>query len=103
MEQIHLTVPHSSCLCTFYNNGKANIMVIDSVETDESHRQEGCATRLMEKALNLAMFHNSLFNYCGILSIKIIRLTVTPGLGYTTMNYWRTNNEKFGGYNERRS
>ena len=32
-------------------------MVIDSVETDESHRQEGCATRLMEKALNLAIEH----------------------------------------------
>jgi len=43
-----------SCLCTFYNNGKANIMVIDSVWTDEEHRNRGYGTSLMHAAIDFA-------------------------------------------------
>ena len=48
----------SSCLCTFYNNGKANVMVIDSVFTEEKSRCQGYATILMAKALMLARKYN---------------------------------------------
>ncbi|MFC1612650.1 GNAT family N-acetyltransferase [Patescibacteria group bacterium] len=44
----------SSCLCTFYNNGKANIMIIDSVFTKEEFRGQGYSVKLMEAALALA-------------------------------------------------
>ena len=55
MRQIKLTIDDiSSCLCTFYNNGKADIMVIDSVQTKEEFRGKGYGTKLMDKAINLA-------------------------------------------------
>lgn len=47
-----------SCLCTFYNNGKANVMIIDSVEVEKSHRRQGIGTQIIELALALAKKHN---------------------------------------------
>jgi GNAT superfamily N-acetyltransferase len=44
----------ASCLCTFYNNGKANVMIIDSVEVEEEERGHGIGTKLIEQALELA-------------------------------------------------
>jgi len=59
MKQIRLDVDNvSSCLCTFYNNGKANILIIDSVWTDENHRGQGYGKRLMEKVKDLAKAEN---------------------------------------------
>lgn len=55
MEQTFLTTLHSSCICTFYHNGKAKVMVIDSVKTEEKYRQKGHATQLLHMALRLAM------------------------------------------------
>ena len=43
-----------SCLCTFYNNGKANVMIIDSVEVDEKYRRRGIGAQLIERAIKLA-------------------------------------------------
>lgn len=55
MQQIKLSIDNiSSCLCTFYNNGKAEIMVIDDVQTKEEFRGKGYGTKLINKALNLA-------------------------------------------------
>ena len=55
MRQIKLSVGKiSSCLCTFYNNGKANVMLIDSVQTKEEFREKGYGTKLIKKAIKLA-------------------------------------------------
>jgi GNAT superfamily N-acetyltransferase len=55
MRQIKLSIENiSSCLCTFYNNGKADVMLIDNVQTKERFRKMGYGTRIMEKAINLA-------------------------------------------------
>jgi len=55
INQIRLVVLNiSSCLCTFYNNGKANVMIIDNVQTKENYRGLGFATKLIEKAINMA-------------------------------------------------
>ncbi len=55
MRQIKLSIKNiSSCLCTFYNNGKADILIIDNVQTQKKFRGKGYGTRLMNKAINLA-------------------------------------------------
>ena len=55
MQQIKLNVDgKASCLCTLYNNGKADIMVIDDVQTKEEFRGRGYGTKLIAKAINLA-------------------------------------------------
>lgn len=43
-----------SCLCTIYHNGKARIMVIDSVETVETHRHRGYGQKLMKEVIAFA-------------------------------------------------
>jgi len=43
-----------SCFCTFYNNGKADVMIIDSVLTNEEYRRQGYGTKLMAEAIKLA-------------------------------------------------
>ena len=48
----------SSCLCTIYNNGKAKVMIIDSVLTREECRGKGYGTKLMNEALKLAREEN---------------------------------------------
>ena len=47
-----------SCLCTIYNNGKAKVMIIDSVLTKEEHRGRGYGTMLLNEALKLAKEEN---------------------------------------------
>lgn len=54
MNQITLKIPYASCLCTFYNNGKANVMLIDGVRVDPKHQRRGIGTALMRKAIDLA-------------------------------------------------
>jgi len=54
LKQIKISVDHGSCLCTFYNNGKANVMIIDSVMVDENHRNAGLGASIMLKAISLA-------------------------------------------------
>lgn len=55
MRQITLSVENiASCLCTFYNNGKADVMLIDDFQTKEEFRGQGYGTKLMNKAINLA-------------------------------------------------
>ena len=55
MKQIKLDVDNICfCLCTFYNNGKANVMLIDSVWTDEKYRHQGYGNKLMKKVIELA-------------------------------------------------
>lgn len=46
-----------SCLCTFYNNGKANVMIIDNVGVNDTHRRQGIGTKVIQKALLLAKKH----------------------------------------------
>ena len=47
-----------SCLCTFYNNGKAKVMIIDSIEVDRTHRRLGIGTQIIERAIVLARKRN---------------------------------------------
>jgi len=54
MKQIKLGNNQGSCLCTFYNNGKANVMMIDSFEVDAAYRRQGIGTKLMARAIKLA-------------------------------------------------
>ncbi|HUV42447.1 MAG TPA: GNAT family N-acetyltransferase [Patescibacteria group bacterium] len=58
MEQQKIKVKSGSCLCTFYNNGKANVMIIDVVEVEKAHRRMGIGTELLDKALALAKDKN---------------------------------------------
>lgn len=45
---------HASCIVTMYNNGKANIMIVDCVETEEEFRKQGFGTKLLESVLETA-------------------------------------------------
>lgn len=54
MNQEFIKLEFGSCICTFYNNGKANVMIIDSVEVDKDHRGQGIGTQIIEAALKLA-------------------------------------------------
>lgn len=55
MRQVKLSMKNvSSCLCSFYNNGKADVMLIDNVQTKEEFRGKGYGAKLIKKAINLA-------------------------------------------------
>lgn len=43
-----------SCLCTIYHNGKAKIMMVDSVETLEQYRAQGYGRKLMKGVIGFA-------------------------------------------------
>lgn len=43
-----------SCICTFYHNGKANVMIIDNVKVSKNHQRKGVGTTLMEEAIKIA-------------------------------------------------
>lgn len=47
-----------SCICTFYNNGKANVMIIDNVNVEEQVRRMGVGTDLIKWAIDLAEERN---------------------------------------------
>ena len=52
--QSRLVIDNGSCLCTFYHNGKANVMMIDSVFVPEEYRGQGYGTKLIEVAIQVA-------------------------------------------------
>ena|SRR3989338_5992494 len=55
MQQITVSVEKTaSCLCTLYNNGKANVMLIDNVFVKEEFRKKNYGAKLLNKAVNLA-------------------------------------------------
>ena len=54
MNQELIKLEKGSCLCTFYNNGKADVMIIDNVEVDKTHRRRGIGTQIIEHAIELA-------------------------------------------------
>ena len=54
MKQEIIKTEHGSCVCTFYNNGKANVMIVDNVEVEEQYRGQGVGTKLMQKVIELA-------------------------------------------------
>ncbi len=55
MRQITVSIENiASCLCTFYYNGKANVMLIDDVQTKEEFRGQGYGIKLIKKAVSLA-------------------------------------------------
>lgn len=54
MQQMKLFTKEASCLLTFYNNGKANVMIIDSVEVKEKFRGKGYGKMLLEEAIDTA-------------------------------------------------
>jgi len=47
-----------SCICTIYHNGRARIMMVDSVETMEKYRDQGYGQKLMEEAIAFAKTHD---------------------------------------------
>ena len=47
-----------SCICTIYHNGKAKVMMIDSMETAEQYRNQGYGQKLMEEAIAFAKTQN---------------------------------------------
>lgn len=47
-----------SCVCTIFNNGKAKVMILDSVFVSEPYRGQGYGQKLMEKIINFAKTQN---------------------------------------------
>jgi ribosomal protein S18 acetylase RimI-like enzyme len=43
-----------SLICTFYHNGQAKVMVIDSVEVKKDQRKKGFGTTLIDEAIKIA-------------------------------------------------
>ena len=43
-----------SCICTIYHNGKAKVMIIDSVYVNEQYGGKGYGQKLMNAAIDLA-------------------------------------------------
>ena len=43
-----------SCVCTIFNNGKAKVMILDSVFVDEPYRGQGYGQKLIEEIINFA-------------------------------------------------
>ena len=54
VRQVRIIGNSCSCICTFYWNGKANVMLVDNVFVDENYRNKGLGTKLMEFVLELA-------------------------------------------------
>jgi RimJ/RimL family protein N-acetyltransferase len=53
--QIRVVIDNiGSCICTMYHNGKANVMIIDSVFVEEKYRGKGFGTKILKSALKLA-------------------------------------------------
>lgn len=43
-----------SCICTIFNNGKAKVMIVDSVIVNEPYRGQGYGQKLMKAVVDLA-------------------------------------------------
>lgn len=57
-KQVGISVLGGSCIGTIYYNGKASVMVVDSVQVDEDKRHNGIGTALMEKVIIVAKDNN---------------------------------------------
>ena len=85
---MQIKVEHGSCIATLYHNGKAFVMMIDSVEVDEGHRRNGVGMTLMQKAIETALDYG----------VDSIELLVNPdneaakGL-YAKVGFAQTNKE----------
>ena len=44
----------ASCILTFYNNGKANVMLVDNFLVEEDYRRLGLGTKMLKKAIGAA-------------------------------------------------
>ena len=58
LTQIKLISNGGSLLCTFYNNGRANVMIIDDVYVIPENRHKGIASLLIKTALSIAKDRN---------------------------------------------
>ena len=58
VEQFRIGNRIGNCLCTIYHNGKAKVMVVDSLWVDENHRRQGIGTSIMKKAIDAAKNNN---------------------------------------------
>lgn len=43
-----------SLICTFYHNGQAKVMLVDSVEVDKDKRSQGFGITLVNEAIKIA-------------------------------------------------
>ena len=43
-----------SCILTFYNNGKANVMLVDNFLVEEDYRKQGLGTKMLKRAISVA-------------------------------------------------
>jgi GNAT superfamily N-acetyltransferase len=48
----------ASCLITLYNNGKANVLIVDDVKVEEQYRRQGLATKLLQQVILIAKDNN---------------------------------------------
>lgn len=44
----------ASCILTFYNNGKANVMLVDNFLVEEDYRRQGLGIKMIKKAISVA-------------------------------------------------
>ena len=51
---MQIEVDGGSCIGTIYHNGKATVMMVDSVEVDIDKRNKGIGTKLMKKVIEVA-------------------------------------------------
>ena len=77
-----------SCLGTVYYNGKATVMVIDSVMVDEMYRGMGIGTNLMKHVIAFA-------KNLGVDAIELVvdRDNKVAKKLYKTVGFQKTNNE----------
>ena len=48
----------ASCIITLYNNGKANVLIVDDVKVKEQFRRQGLATELLQQVILIAKTNN---------------------------------------------
>jgi len=92
MRQITLSVGNiASCLCTFYNNGKADVMIIDSFLVKKEFRGKGYGTKLIKKAINLAkkLKVDAVELNVNKDNVVAINLYKKSGFGKTNKDYFR--------------
>ena len=75
-----------SCLCTFYNNGRAAVMIIDDVKVVENYRHRGIATSIINEAIELAESKN-------VDSIELV--SSSTGKLYRTTGFKKTNKKHY--------
>jgi len=86
-----------SLICTFYHNGQANVMIIDGVEVDKTHRRKGVGTTLMNEAIKIAKKRkvDSIELVVNSDNIVAKRLYKKAGFNNTKKEYYRLILRKF--------